>query len=63
MIAAFYPTAFIEDCSAPLFLEAWKYMAWWQFYPTKNSVHPIKTYEAFEADPMDSILSAFNNVW
>jgi hypothetical protein len=22
MIAAFYPTAFIEDCSAPLFLEA-----------------------------------------
>lgn len=63
MIAAFYPTAFIEDCTAPLFLEAWKYMAWWQFYPTKNSVHPIKTYEAFEADPMDSILSAFNNVW
>jgi len=62
MIAAFYPSAFIEDCEQPKFLEAWKYMAWWQFYPTKNSVHPIKTYESFEADPMDSILSAYNNV-
>jgi hypothetical protein len=29
---------------------------------TKHSVHPIKTYESFEADPMDSILSAYNNV-
>ena len=62
MIAAFYPSAFIEDCEQPKFLEAWKYMAWWQFYPTKNSVHPIKTYESFEADPMDSILSAYNSV-
>lgn len=62
MIAAFYPTAFIEDVEQPKFLEAWKYMAWWQFYPTKNSVHPIKTYESFEADPMDSILSAYNSV-
>ena len=62
MIAAFYPTAFIEDCNAPLLLEAGKYMAWWQFYLTKNSVYPIKTYESFEADPMDSILSAYNSV-
>ena len=29
---------------------------------TKDSVYPVKTYESFEADPMDSILSAFSHL-
>jgi len=29
---------------------------------SKDNAFPIKTYENFEADPMDSILSAFSRV-
>ncbi|MDR0651231.1 MAG: hypothetical protein LBG59_07750 [Candidatus Peribacteria bacterium] len=43
-------------------LEAGKYMAGGEFTLTKDSVHPLKTYESFEADPMDSILSAFSHI-
>ena len=63
MIASFYPWALVEITSQPKLLEAWKFMAWWEFTLTKNSVYPIKTYESFEADPMDSLLSAFSHVW
>ena len=62
MIASFYPWALVEIVSQPKLLEAWKYMAWGEFTLTKESVYPIKTYESFEADPMDSILSAFSHV-
>ena len=61
MIAAFYPSSMVEDIEQPKLLDAGKYMAWWEFHLTKHSVHPIKTYESFEADPMDSLLSAYNN--
>ena len=62
MVAAFYPGSLVEDVEQPKLLEAGKYMAGWEFNLTKHSAHPIKTYESFEADPMDSILSAYNNV-
>ena len=63
MIASFYPWALVEIVSQPKLLEAWKFMAWGEFTLTKDSVYPIKTYESFEADPMDSLLSAFSQVW
>ena len=63
MIASFYPWALVEITSQPKLLEAWKFMAWGEFTLTKDSVYPIKTYESFEADPMDSLLSAFAHVW
>ena len=63
MIASFYPWALVEIVPQPKLLEAWKYMAGGEFTLTKESVYPIKTYESFEADPMDSILSAFSHVW
>ena len=63
MIASFYPWALVEITSQPKLLEAWKYMAGGEFTLTKDSVYPIKTYESFEADPMDSLLSAFSRVW
>lgn len=62
MISAFYSSAVVEPVNQPKLLEAWKYMAWWEFTLNKHSVHPLKTYESFEADPMDSILSAYNKV-
>jgi hypothetical protein len=62
MVAAFYPDSFIEEIDQPKLLDAGKYMDGWEFNFTEHSVHPIKTYEAFEADPMDSVLSAYNNV-
>ena len=62
MIASFYPWALVEIVSQPKLLDAWKFMAWGEFTLTKESVYPIKTYESFEADPMDSLLSAFSQV-
>lgn len=62
MISSFYPWAIIESIDQPKLLEAWKFMDWWEFLLTKHSVHPIKTYESFEADPMDSLLSACSKI-
>lgn len=58
LIGSFYPGAVIESITMPKLLEAWKYMAWWWFELDKKDVFPLKNYESFEADPMDSILSA-----
>ena len=62
MIASFYTGAIVENIRQPKILEAGKYFAGGEFSLTKDSVHPLKTYESFEADPMDSILSAFSNI-
>ena len=62
MIASFYAWAIVDNIDQPKLLEAGKYMAWWEFQLTKHSVHPIKTYESFEADPMDSILSSCSQI-
>ena len=63
MIASFYPWALVEIVAQPKLLEAGKFMAGGEFTLTKDSVYPIKTYESFEADPMDSLLSAFSHIW
>ena len=62
MISSFYSGALVEIIDEPKLLEAGKYMAGGEFTLKKDSVHPIKTYESFEADPMDSILSAFSSI-
>lgn len=62
MISSFYPGSLVDVIEQPKLLEAGKYMAGWEFDLTKHSVHPLKTYESFEADPMDSILSATSNI-
>ncbi|MDR2415309.1 MAG: ATP-binding protein [Candidatus Peribacteria bacterium] len=62
MIASFYAGALVEIIDEPKLLEGGKYMAGGEFTLTKDSVHPLKTYESFEADPMDSILSAFSHI-
>ncbi|MCR5412430.1 MAG: ATP-binding protein [Patescibacteria group bacterium] len=62
MISSFYSGAVVQLIEEPKLLDFGKYYAGGEFKLTKDSVHPIKTYEAFEADPMDSILSAFSSV-
>jgi TraM recognition site of TraD and TraG len=62
MISSFYPGAVVEPMEQPVFLEAWKYIAWWEIVLKKSSEYPLKTYESFEADPMDSLLASYSKV-
>ena len=62
MISSFYPWAVIEYIEQPKLLEWWKYFYGGEMVLTKNTAYPIKTYETFEADPMDSLFSAYSRV-
>lgn len=62
MISSFYPGAVIEPIPEPKLLEAGKYAAWGNIVLSKSSAYPLKTYENFEADPMDSILSTYSKI-
>lgn len=61
-ISSFYVWASVEDTKPPKVLEAWKYAYGWYIVLTKDDAFPIKSYDKFEADPMDSILSSFSKV-
>ena len=62
MIASFYAGAVIEAMAAPKLMDAGKYIDGGEITLTKESAYPIKTYETFEADPMDSILAAYSKI-
>lgn len=62
LISSFYPGAVIDPIMQPSLLDAGKYAAGWYFTLLKDTALPIKTYETFEVDPMDSILSSFARV-
>lgn len=62
MISSFYPGSVIDRIDQPKMLDAGKFAAWWYFILSKDNPYPIKTYDSFEADPMDSILSWFSRV-
>ncbi len=62
VISSFYIGAVVDIIDKPKLLEAGKYMAGGEFMLTKNNVYPVKTYETFEADPMDSLLSAYSKI-
>lgn len=62
MISSFYPGAVIDHIEQPKLLEAGKYLEWGYFVLTKDNALPIKTYESFEIDPMDSILASYARV-
>ncbi len=63
LISSFYIGAVVDPIDQPKILEAGKYMAGGEFILTKSNAYPIKTYEGFEADPMDSLLSAYSKVF
>lgn len=62
-IGSFYPGSVVEPIEQPKLLETGKYMDGGEFTLTKDNIFPIRTYESFEADPMDSILSAYSKVF
>ena len=62
IISSFYPGAVIDQIAQPKLLHAGKYMWGGYFVMTKDTAFPIKTYENFEVDPMDSVLSGFARV-
>jgi hypothetical protein len=62
LISSFYIGAVVDTIDQPKVLEAGKYMAGGEFFLSKDNVYPIKTYETFEADPMDSLLSAYSKI-
>ncbi|NOZ44892.1 MAG: hypothetical protein GXP45_07265 [bacterium] len=62
LIGSFYSGSTVEQIPQPHMMEAGKYMYGGEFRLKKDSIFPIKTYEAFEADPMDSLLGAYARV-
>lgn len=62
IISSFYPGAVIDPIQSPKILDAGKFIYGWYFTLSKSNAYPLKTYETFEADPMDSIISAFSRV-
>lgn len=62
IISSFYPGAVVDVINQPQLLYRWKFIGGGYFVLTKNSAFPIKIYENFEVDPMDSILSSFARV-
>jgi len=62
VISGFYPGVVVEYIAQPKLLDAGKYMDGGEFTLAKDSIFPIRTYESFEADPMDSLLSAYSKV-
>lgn len=61
-ISSFYPGAVIDYIDQPKLLDAGKYVGGGTFKLSKKDAFPIKTYESFEADPMESLISAFSRV-
>jgi hypothetical protein len=62
VISSFYAWSVIEETTQPKLLDAGKFISGWEIHLSEDSVYPIKTYDVFEADPMDSILSSYSKV-
>lgn len=62
IISSFYPGCVIDKVAQPQFLEAGKFYAWGYFVLTKDNAYPIRQYDYFEVDPMDSILASYARV-
>jgi hypothetical protein len=62
VISSFYPGAVVEHMEQPVLLEAGKYIGGGEIVLNRASEYPLKTYESFEADPMDSLLASYSKV-
>lgn len=61
-ISSFYPWSVIELVNQPKYLDEGKYIEWWELVLKKSNAYPIKIYDTFEADPMDSLFAAYARV-
>ncbi len=62
VISSFYAGAVIDYIEQPKLLDAGKFYGGGTCNYQKADTFPLKTYESFEADPMESIISAFARV-
>lgn len=58
LISSFYPWCVVDKISQPKLLDAWKSVCWGDFFLAKSDALPFKTYDSFEIDPMDTVLSS-----
>lgn len=61
-IGSFYPGSSVDYIKMPKLLDEGKYASGGTMTLSKDFHLPVKTYEQFEADPMDSILSSFSKI-
>lgn len=61
-ISSFYPGSVIDYIDQPKLCETGKYRAGASCQLSKSYHYPLKTYESFEVDPMDSILASCSRV-
>lgn len=61
-IGSFYPGSSIDQVPMPKLLDEGKYASGGEMAYAKDFHLPVKTYEQFEADPMDSVLSSFSKI-
>lgn len=61
-ISSFYPGSLVDIIPQPSLLTPGYYMSGGELVLKKDHGFPIKTYETFEADPMDSIFAAASKV-
>ncbi len=62
LISSFYPWSVVDKIDQVKILDAWKFAVGGEIKLAKEDTLPIKTYDNFEVDPMDSILSSFSKV-
>ncbi len=61
-ISSFYPWAVVHLVEQPKMLEEGKFLSWGELLLKKSNANPIKMYDVFEADPMDSLFASFARV-
>ncbi|HNG96957.1 MAG TPA: TraM recognition domain-containing protein, partial [Candidatus Absconditabacterales bacterium] len=61
-IGSFFPGSSVDPIPMPKLLIEGKYASGGEIVYSKDFHLPVKTYEQFEADPMDSILSSFSKL-
>jgi len=62
LISNFYPGSIIENISQIPFFEEGKYAIGGELKLSNDYVAPIKTYDNFQVDPMEAVLSSFSKV-
>jgi hypothetical protein len=61
-ISSFYPGSVIDNIDQPKLCETGKYRAGASCVLSKSYHYPLKTYDSFEVDPMDSILASCSRI-
>jgi hypothetical protein len=61
-ISSFYPGSVIDNIDQPKLCETGKYRSGASCILSKSYHYPLKTYDSFEVDPMDSVLASCSRI-